>query len=201
MQAKAFVLWWFWVPLVVVIGVAFAAIVLGHTSPKPQSNFGTYLPAGAPAGEGQVVDRSLGNGWSIRVFDNARAGPVPQPQIAYEVIQDGAGVTRGPLPMDTTPHLTVPGLALMRGDPDGDGAGWRWTTYYEVTDPSITVVRAVFAGQIVDAMRPVKLGDIRFVVLTADEDASKVHVEGLSRIGRVLALAPIADPTFGKAIP
>ncbi len=186
----------------VVIGVAVAAVVLGHTASRQPAFFGTGLPAGAPAGEIQVVDRSLGNGWSIRVFDNSPAGPTSQPQITYEVSEDGEGVKRGPLPLGTRPpHLTVPGLALMRGDPDGDGAGWRWTTSYEVTDRSIAVVRAVFAGRVVDAMKPVKLDDLWFVVLTTDEDAARVHVEGLSRTGRVLALAPIADPTFGKAIP
>jgi hypothetical protein len=90
----------------------------------------------------------------------------------------------------------------MRGDPDGDvPTGWRWTTFYEVTDASITSVRAVFGGRVVDSMKPVKLDGIRFVILTTDDDASSVHVQGLSRTGRVLARIPIADPTFGKAIP
>lgn len=89
----------------------------------------------------------------------------------------------------------------MRGDADGEAQGWRWTTFYEVTDPSITRVRAVFDDQIVDSMRPVKLDDVRFVILSTDDQASQVHVEGLSRTGRVLASLPIADPTFGKAIP
>jgi hypothetical protein len=203
LQPKAAARWWYWLPLVLVAGVIAAAVLLGRTPSRQDTFFGTEISATPPAGETQVVNRSLGNGLSIRVFDNAPAGPTSQPRVGYELIEDGAteGVKRGPLPLGTTPHLTVPGLALMRGDPDGDGTGWRWTTTYEVTNPSIVAVRAVFAGQLVDAMGPVKLDGIRFVILTADENASRVQVEGLSRAGQVLASAPIADPTFGKSIP
>jgi hypothetical protein len=205
LQVTASARWWYWVPLVLVVGLIVAAVLLGRTSPKQSSDFATGLPEGPPAGEVQVVDRSVGNGWSIRAFDNASAGSVDQPQIAYELIEDGAGVQvrRGPLPFGTTPHLAVPGLALMRGDADGeysDGTTWRWTTFYAVTDPSITFVRAVVGSHVVDSMRPVKLDDLRFVILTADEDASRVHIEGLSRTGGLLASLPLVDPTFGKAI-
>lgn len=203
LQPRSYPLWWYWIPLVLLIGVIVAAFLLGHTSSQQPLFSGSDIPAGPPAGEIQVVDRSLGNGWSIRAFDNSSAGPVSQPQIAYELIEDRAGVLvkRGPLSFGTMPHFSVPGMAMMRGDPDGEGPGWRWTTVYEITGPSITAVRAVFDGEVVDSMRPVKLGAIRFVILTADADASRVHVEGLSRAGRVLASLPIADPTFGKAIP
>ena len=189
--------------MVLVVGVIVGASLLGHTSLKQSADFATGLPEGPPAGEVQVVDRSLGDGWSIRAFDNAYASSVSQPEIAYELIEDGAGaaIRRGPLSFGSTPHFAVPGLALMRCDPDADGPAWRWTTFYEVTDPSITVVRAIVGGHEVDSMRPVKLDDLRFVILTADEDASRVHVEGLSRTGGVLASLPIVDPTFGKAIP
>lgn len=196
--------WWYWIPAVLVIGVIFTAVLLGHTSPQQSRFIASGVPSGPPAGELQIVDRSLGNGWSIRAFDNASAGAMSPPKIAYEVLVDGAGVAvrRGPFPFGTTPHFAVPGLALMRGDPDGDvPTGWRWTTFYEVTDTSITSVRAMSDGQVVDSMKPVKLDGIRFVILTTDDDASRVHVQGLSRAGRVLATIPIADPTFGKTIP
>lgn len=203
LEGRAWTRWWYWTPLVTLIGVIVAAFLLGHTSSRQNYFSSSEIPAGPPAGETQVVDRSLGDGWAIRVFDNSSAGPNSPPQIAYELIEDHFGVTvrRGPLSFGSAPHLSAPGLTLMRGDPDADGPSWRWTTFYAVTDPSITAVRAVFDGQVVDSMRPVKLDDIRFVILTADKEAAKVHVEGLSRSGRVLASAPIADPTFGKAIP
>jgi hypothetical protein len=188
---------------VLVIGGIVAVSLLGSGQ---NSYSGPYATARPPAGEIQVVDRSLGNGWYLQAFDDSPAGPTSPPQIAYDLIDDGADMTisRGPLPFGTTPHLTVPGLSLMRGDPDGEddsGPPWRWTTFYEVTDPSITAVRAMFAGRVVDSMRPVKLDDIRFVILSADEDASRVHVEGLSRTGRGLASIPLADPTYGRAVP
>jgi hypothetical protein len=203
LQFTATTRWWYWVPLVLVAGVIAAAVVLGHTSPRQSSDFASGLPEGPPAGEAQVVDRSLGDEWSIRAFDNASSGSSSQPRIAYELVEDGAGVEirRGPLPFGSSPHLAVPGLALLRGDPDGDSQGWRWTTIYEVTDPSITVVRAVIGGREVDSMRPVALDGLRFVILTAAGDASEVHVEGLSHTGAVLASLPLVDPTFGKAIP
>ncbi len=203
LQATASARWWYWIPLVLAVVVVVAAVLLGHNSPRRSYGFASGLPEGPPAGEIQVVDRSLGNGWSIRAFDNASAGPQSQPKITYELIEDRGGVAirRGPLPFGITPHLAVPGLALMRGDPDGDGPGWRWTTFYEVTDPSITLVRAVISGQDVDSMRPDKLDDLRFVILTADGDTSRVHIEGLSRTGAVLASLPLVDPTFGKAVP
>jgi hypothetical protein len=204
LQLDASAQWWIWIPLVLVIGGIVAVSLLGHASSNSHSS--PYTTAKPPADEIQVVDRSLGNGWYLQAFDDSPAGPTSQPRIAYDLINDSASMTisRGPLPFGTTPHLTVPGLSLMRGDPDGEddsGPPWRWTTFYEVSDPSITAVRAVFAGRVVDSMKPVKLDDIRFVILSADEDASRVHVEGLSRTGRVLASIPLADPTYGRAVP
>jgi hypothetical protein len=203
LQVTASAPWWYWIPLVLVVGAIVAAVLLGHTSQPQSPDAATGLPEGPPPGEVQVVDRSVGNGWSLRAFDNASAGSLAQPQLTYELIEDGAGVQirRGPLPFGPMPHLAVPGLAMVRGDADGDGPPWRWTTFYEVTDPSITVVRAVIGGRAVDSMRPVELDGLRFVLLTADEDASRVHVEGLSRAGGVLASLPLVDPTFGKVVP
>jgi hypothetical protein len=195
--------WWYWIPLVLLIGAIVAAVLLGHTSPRQSPDVATGLPEGPPTGEAQIIDRSVGNGWSLRAFDNASAGSLAQPQITYELIEDGSGVQirRGPLPLGTMPHLAVPGLAMMRGDADGYGPPWRWTTFYEVTDPSITVVRAVIGGRVVDSMSPVNLDGLRFVLLTAGDDTSRIHVEGMSRAGGVLASLPLVDPTFGKAVP
>ena len=65
LQATASARWWYWIPLVLAVVVVVAAVLLGHNSPRRSYGFASGLPEGPPAGEIQVVDRSLGNGWSI----------------------------------------------------------------------------------------------------------------------------------------
>jgi hypothetical protein len=185
--------WWIWLPLAAVVGVVVAAILLG-SSPAPKPFDADPIPPGPPIGEVQVANRSLGGGWELRVFDNNPQGVAAQPEMAFELIDDGQVTDKeGPSPFGGS-QLTSGGLVMVSGGAPGTGQGWR-TSIYEVTDPSITSVRAVFDGGVVDSMKPIALDDLRFVILSVNEDPSRIRVEGLNKKGDVAATVPFLSPT------
>ena len=135
--------------------------------------------------------------------------PVPQDE---KVLLD-ARHTRWASPYGLTALLTLAQTraerpALYVPESEDTSSYWARTAFFTFADDLFelhgSVPRTRPAGEsdvLPPPGTPVELDGIRFVVLSDDEDTSRVVVEGLGRTGRVLASTPLEDPTFGKATP
>jgi hypothetical protein len=165
--------------------------MIGGNTPPPSQGAATGSPSSpAPSKGGPLSVREIDH-WTFRVYGSPSGNGLSPVNASYELTDpegqlksSGSGVFGASL-------LARPGVVHELGG--GDNGPGEWSVgYYQITLPSITSVRVMSGQTLLDAMTPVSVDRVRFVVLAVEGSTKNVTVKGLDAARRVVSSVPFS---------
>ena len=167
-------------------GIVWWNMIGGYTPPPSQGVAPGSPSSPAPLKGGPLSVREIGH-WTFRVYGSPSGNGLSPVNASYELTDpegqlklSGSGVFGASL-------LAHPGVVHELGGGDGNGPEDWGVGYYQITLPSITSVRVMDGHKVLDAMTPVSVKGVRFVVLAVEGSTKNVTVKGFDAARRVVS--------------